>query len=72
MRFLPLAVFYGVTWSCLMAAVFWFIVPPEVRPHILPVIAPIGIVVGLVASGYFRWKAGALGLSSWETYENSN
>jgi Family of unknown function (DUF6404) len=72
MRFIPLAVFYGVTWSCLTAALFWFVGPPEVRPHILPVIAPFGIVMGLVAGLYFRWKAGALGLPSWENYGNSN
>jgi hypothetical protein len=58
-----------------MAALFWFVGPPEVRPHILPVIAPIGIVVGLVAAVYFRWKGkspGAFELGKLRKFELTN
>jgi hypothetical protein len=67
-HFFPLALLGGLPFGAGMAVFFWL----YGLPHLLVPSTIGGALFGLTMSGYFRWKAKALKLPTWESYGISN
>jgi hypothetical protein len=65
---------FGVAWGLIMWIVQWrtFDLPPEISVTIGVVAATVaGLLFGLGMAAYYRWRAGRLGLPSWDEYAGS-